>query len=176
MGACLAGDANCDCQITVDEIIQAVNNSLNGCTNFGSCSLPEHEMMCCEAPPTPGTPTATPTPSMTPHGSIPTATATPTPPATATETTGHSGPCVGDCNGNGQVTVDDLIRMVNIALDLQPLCGGEGGGGCLAGDANCDCRITVDDIIRAVNNSLADVCMDFGNCQLPEHEAECCGG
>ena len=86
MGACLAGDANCDCQITVDEIIQAVNNSLNGCTNFGSCSLPDHEMMCCEAPPTPGTPTATPTPSMTPHGAIPTATATPTPPATPTAT------------------------------------------------------------------------------------------
>src|SRR5512143_261113 len=106
MGACLAGDANCDCQITVDEIIQAVNNSLNGCTNFGSCSLPDHEMMCCEAPPTPGTPTATPPPSMTPHGAIPTATATPTPPATPTATV--SGPCVGDCNGNGTVTVDDL--------------------------------------------------------------------
>ena len=174
MGACLAGDANCDCQITVDEIIQAVNNSLNGCTNFGSCSLPDHEMMCCEAPPTPNTPTATPTPSMTPHGAIPTATATPTPPATPTATV--SGPCVGDCNGNGQVTVDDLIRMVNIALALQPLCAGEGGGGCLAGDGNCDCRITVDDIIRAVNNSLADVCTDFDNCQLPEHEAQCCSG
>jgi Tol biopolymer transport system component len=174
MGACLAGDADCDCQITVDEIIQAVNNSLMGCMTFGSCSLPEHELMCCAGSPTPNTPTATVTPTMTPHGAIPTATATPTPPATSTPTT--SGPCVGDCNGNGTVTVDDLIRMVNIALDLQPLCPGEGGGGCLSGDANCDCQITVDDIIRAVNNSLADTCIDFGNCQLPEHEAECCGG
>ena len=175
MGACLAGDADCDCQITVDEIIQAVNNSLNGCTTFDMCSLSEHEMICCSG--SPNTPTATVTPTMTPHGSIPTATATPTPPATPTATTsGQTGPCVGDCNGNGSVTVDDLIRMVNIALDLQPLCPGEGGSGCLAGDANCDCRITVDDIIRAVNNSLADECVDFDTCDLTEHSAQCCSG
>lgn len=175
MGACLAGDADCDCQITVDEIIQAVNNSLTGCTTFGSCSLPEHEQMCCAGAPTPGTPTATPNaPTATATPDHPTATATPTPPATATDTPAASGPCAGDCNGNGEVTVDDLIRMVNIALDLQPLCPGEGGG-CLAGDANCDCQITVDDIIRAVNNSLGDVCTDFGACQQPEHAAQCCG-
>ena len=97
-------------------------------------------MICCAGSPTPNTPTATATPTMTPHGSIPTATATPTPPATPTARRGESGACVGDCNGNGTVTVDDLIRMVNIALDLQPLCPGEGGLGCLSGDANCDCR------------------------------------
>ncbi|MBX3025271.1 PD40 domain-containing protein [bacterium] len=174
MGACLAGDANCDCQITVEEIIQAVNNSLMGCATFDVCPLAEHEMICCAGGP--ATPTATRTATMTPDGGAPTATATPTPPATPTATTsGPSGPCVGDCNGNGTVTVDDLIRMVNIALDLQPLCPGEGGGGCLAGDANCDCRITVDDIIRAVNNSLGDTCTDFGACQLSEHAAQCCG-
>jgi hypothetical protein len=159
---------------------------------FNMCSLAEHEMICCSGqstrtatptsdgftPTATGTPagtaspTGTNTPTMTPHGAIPTATATPTPPATPTV---PPGPCVGDCNGNGEVTVDDLIRMVNIALDLQPLCAGEGGAGCLAGDANCDCRITVDDIIRAVNNSLADTCIDFGACELPEHEAQCCG-
>ncbi len=176
VGACLAGDADCDCQITVDEIILAVNNSLMGCTTFDTCDLTQHEMMCCVQPPG-GTPTATPTP---PSGSgTPTDTATPTPPmtATATETSsGPTGPCVGDCNGNGSVTIDDLIKMVNIALDLQPLCPSESGTGCLAGDANCDCRITVDDIIRAVNNSLQDVCDDFGSCDLPEHEAQCCSG
>lgn len=174
VGGCLAGDATCDCQITVDEIIRAVNNNLNGCQDFGDCTVPELEMMCCEGSPTPSTPTATATPTMTPHGAVPTATATdtPSPPVTPTSTT--SGPCVGDCNGNGEVTVDDLIKMVNIALGLQPLCAGEGGGGCLAGDANCDCQITVDDIIRAVNNSL-DQCTDFGSCQLPEHAAQCCG-
>ena len=175
VGGCLAGDATCDCQITVDEIIRAVNNNLNGCHDYGDCTVSDLEMMCCEGSPTPSTPTATPTP--TPPGASPSATptgATPTPTG-PTPTPTHTGPCAGDCNGNGEVTVDDLIRMVNIALDLQPLCAGEGGGGCLAGDANCDCRITVDDIIRAVNNNLADVCTDFGSCQLPEHEAQCCG-
>jgi hypothetical protein len=28
---CLAGDANVDQQVTVDEILTAVNNALNGC-------------------------------------------------------------------------------------------------------------------------------------------------
>ncbi|MFN8643863.1 MAG: hypothetical protein U0802_20210 [Candidatus Binatia bacterium] len=175
VGGCLAGDATCDCQITVDEIIRAVNNNLEGCHDYGDCPVSQLEMMCCAGSPTPSTPTATPTP--TPPGPSPSATptgATPTPTG-PTPTPTHTGPCVGDCNGNGEVTVDDLIRMVNIALGLQPLCAGEGGGGCLAGDANCDCQITVDDIIRAVNNNLADVCSDFGSCQLPEHEAQCCG-
>jgi hypothetical protein len=31
VGNCLAGDANGDRQITVDEILTAVNNALNGC-------------------------------------------------------------------------------------------------------------------------------------------------
>ncbi len=171
VGACLAGDANCDCQITIDEIVQAVNNNLLGCTTFGACSLQEHQMICCGDAPTP-TPTregATPTP--TSDGPIPSR--TPTPVATETPTSGPSGPCVGDCSGDGTVTIDELIRMVNIALGSQPLCGGEGGLGCLAGDANCDCQITVDDIIRAVNNNL-NGCSDFGACQPPEHEAMCC--
>jgi Tol biopolymer transport system component len=173
-GACLAGDSNCDCQVTVDEIVQAVNNSLMGCMTFDICPLSEHEMICCSGERM--TPTATRTATPPPEGPTPTATGLPTGTATATvtPTEGPAGPCVGDCNGNGEVTVDDLIRMVNIALDLQPLCPGEGGG-CLAGDANCDCRITVDDIIRAVNNSLADTCIDFGSCEPAEHEAQCCG-
>ena len=149
-------------------LFRAVNNNLNGCEDFGSCSLTEHAELCCSGLPTP---TGTRTPTMTPHGAVPTATATPTPPATATPTTG--GACVGDCNGNGEVTVDDLIKMVNIALALQPLCPGDGAAGCLAGDANCDCQITVDDIIRAVNNSLG-TCTDFGACTPAAHAAQCC--
>lgn len=181
VGECLAGDANCDCQITVDEIIRAVNNNLNGCEDFGSCSLTEHEMICCSGgatpTPTPGTPIATPTSTATPDGPIPTFTAThtPTTPEGPTPTATPIGACVGDCNGNGEVTVDDLIKMVNIALALAPLCPAEGAAGCLAGDANCDCQITVDDIIRAVNNSLG-TCTDFGACEPAEHAAQCCGG
>lgn len=102
------------------------------------------------------------------------ASGTPIPTATPTETPGMA-PCVGDCNGNGTVTVDDLVRMVNIALELAPLCPEDANFGCLAGDANCDCSITVDEIVRAVQNALQG-CVDFGGCTLGAHEMLCCEG
>ena len=57
--------------------------------------------------------------------------------------------CVGDCNGDGQVTVNELIVMVNIALGNAPLSQ------CTAGDANTDGEITINEIIAAVNNTLS---------------------
>ncbi|MFI5394500.1 MAG: hypothetical protein ACHQ9S_03110 [Candidatus Binatia bacterium] len=57
-------------------------------------------------------------------------------------------PCIGDCNGNGSVTVDEILTMVNIALGNTPLSA------CTAGDGNCDGRITVDEILTAVNAAL----------------------
>ncbi|MCX8072232.1 MAG: hypothetical protein N3C12_07265 [Candidatus Binatia bacterium] len=56
--------------------------------------------------------------------------------------------CVGDCDGDGQVTIEEIIKMVNVALELQPV------GSCAAGDANSDGAITVDEIILAVNKAL----------------------
>ena len=38
--------------------------------------------------------------------------------------------CTGDCAGDGEVTVTDLIKMVNISLETAAL------EGCTAGDAN----------------------------------------
>jgi hypothetical protein len=66
---------------------------------------------------------------------------TPTPVPTAVS-------CAGDCDGSGVVTVDELIIMVNIALDNAAI------GACEAGDANHDGQITVDEIITAVNKAL----------------------
>jgi Tol biopolymer transport system component len=157
-GGCLAGDANCDCEITVDEIIRAVQNSLQGCHDYGDCTLEQDEQMCCAVPP--GTRTATPTRTITPTPS-------------ATPSTGTM-VCVGDCNGSGGVSINELIRMVNIALGLQALCPSDSTGGCLAGDANCDCRITVDEIIQGVNNAL-NGCTHFTQCPAAQHEASCCG-
>jgi hypothetical protein len=57
-------------------------------------------------------------------------------------------PCEGDCNGDGQVTVDELLTMVNIALGNTPVTT------CEAGDANHDGEITVDEILTALNNAL----------------------
>ncbi|MFI5395271.1 MAG: hypothetical protein ACHQ9S_07025 [Candidatus Binatia bacterium] len=86
------------------------------------------------------TPTSTATATLT---LAPTATATPPPTATATPV-----PCVGDCGGDGHVTVDELLLMVNIALGTADLSA------CKAGDANGDGHITVDEILTAVNNAL----------------------
>ncbi len=87
----------------------------------------------------------------------PTSSATPTPTATATVTATSTGPqstvtptalpCVGDCNGDGQVTVDEILTMVNLTLN-------GGTTGCPAGDANGDGVITVDEILTAVTNAL----------------------
>lgn len=57
--------------------------------------------------------------------------------------------CVGDCNLDQQVTVDELITMINVAL------GTAGVGSCVAGDGNHDGDITVDEIISAVAHALS---------------------
>ncbi len=70
----------------------------------------------------------------------PAAAPTPTPPPVS--------PCVGDCNDDQQVTVDEIVTMVGIAL------GNGQRSDCRAGDANNDGLITVDEILSAVNNAL----------------------
>lgn len=65
--------------------------------------------------------------------------------------------CTGDCSGNGEVTVDEIVTMVNLALT-------GGTSGCTAGDANADGSITVDEIITAVNFALTGCPPDGGAC------------
>jgi hypothetical protein len=57
-------------------------------------------------------------------------------------------PCVGDCNTDHGVTIDEILAMVNIAL------GGVSGAPCPAGDASHDGQITVDEILTAVHHAL----------------------
>ena len=75
----------------------------------------------------------------------PTSTATASPTGTASV---GSPSCVGDCNGDEEVTVDELISGVNIAL------GSASVDTCLPMDANGDREVTVDELIAAVNNGL----------------------
>lgn len=56
--------------------------------------------------------------------------------------------CVGDCDGSGDVTVNELITMVNIALGSASLSS------CPAADADGSGDITINEIIAAVNNAL----------------------
>lgn len=57
--------------------------------------------------------------------------------------------CDGDCSGDRQVSVDELILAVAIAA------GKTGVDACDAGDANDDRRITVDEVVSAVGSALS---------------------
>jgi DNA-binding beta-propeller fold protein YncE len=61
--------------------------------------------------------------------------------------------CQGDCNGDGLVTVDELIRAVSISLEGSPYRL------CPPTDSNRDGAITVEELIGAVGTSL-DSCPD----------------
>jgi hypothetical protein len=56
--------------------------------------------------------------------------------------------CTGDCNDNDSVTVDELLKGVNIALGNLQLSQ------CSPFDLNGDGAVTVDEILTAVNNAL----------------------
>jgi hypothetical protein len=56
--------------------------------------------------------------------------------------------CVGDCNGNGTVAINELITGVTIALGNQPLSA------CPAFDANTDQHVAINELIAAVKNAL----------------------
>ncbi len=57
--------------------------------------------------------------------------------------------CAGDCNASGDVTIDELILMVSIAL------GNADVSACPIADADDSGTISVDRIVAAVNSALA---------------------
>lgn len=65
-----------------------------------------------------------------------------------TKAQAQSQTCVGDCNDSGTVTVDDIIIMVNVALEITPVSA------CPAGDPDHTGMITIANIIAAQNNAL----------------------
>jgi hypothetical protein len=76
---------------------------------------------------------------------------TPTPTPTPTRT---ALPCVGDCSGDGAVTVDEIVRMVNIALN-----GDTSASSCPGSDQWCSSgpvlgAVRIACLIDAVNNLL----------------------
>ncbi|MEO8604329.1 MAG: YncE family protein [bacterium] len=115
--------------------------------------------------PTPTTPSDTPTATLTPtvtrtptdtlndccfHHTCPELCGdTPTPASTTpTLTTPTPATCFGDCDGNGLVTVSDLVNLVNLAL------GNSSGSPCGLGAH----EVTIGDLIRAVNVAVNDGC------------------
>ena len=57
-------------------------------------------------------------------------------------------PCAGDCNGNGQVTIEELIRGVNIALGTLPATE------CTALDRDGGGHVTINELVAAVASAL----------------------
>jgi len=75
----------------------------------------------------------------------PAPTASPTPVSTPAE-------CVGDCDGNGTVSIDELVKGVNIALDNAEL------NTCPQFDADGSGTVTIDEVVKAVNAALSGSC------------------
>jgi hypothetical protein len=107
------------------------------------------------------TPTATATQTATAAIATPTSTPTTTSTTTAvsaspTPTTGVATPtatstpaaCVGDCNDDQIVSVDELVRGINIALGRDSLAE------CEPADGNANDVVTIDEIVRAVSNAI----------------------
>lgn len=57
--------------------------------------------------------------------------------------------CAGDCNGDGVVSVDELLTTAAIAL------GDAGVDACAAGDSNRDGRVDLADVVTAVDNGVS---------------------
>jgi hypothetical protein len=57
-------------------------------------------------------------------------------------------PCVGDCNGSETVTIEELIRGVQIVLGNQPVSN------CPSLDRSGTGTVSISDMINAVNNTL----------------------
>lgn len=81
--------------------------------------------------------------TVTVDGMAPTSTPTSAATPTATQT---PLPCFGDCDGDGQVTVNDILTLVNLAV------GNADISTCSAEDA--DTQVTIDLVLAAVNNAL----------------------
>ena len=99
--------------------------------------------------PAPETPTSTACPTSTVTTPTSTSTLTPTPTATPTPI-----PCIGDCDVSHSVTVDEVVKGVNIALGTATL------DQCRAFDCNGNAQVTVDCLVKAVNAAL-------GGCGIP---------
>jgi hypothetical protein len=83
----------------------------------------------------------------------PSATATSSDTATPSPTKGAS-VCVGDCNADGQVTIEELVQTTGLTV-RGGKAGGEGPIGCAAADQDESGTITVDELLAAIGSALS---------------------
>src|SRR5262245_48299936 len=58
------------------------------------------------------------------------------------------GMCAGDCNEDGAVSIDDLVKTVNVALSAMPMSA------CMSADPDSDSKVQIDEVVHAVQNSI----------------------
>lgn len=116
--------------------VNVSNRTLQGlCRNYTPTATSSRIIIPATPSPSPGLPdTATPTP-----------TAIPTPSATATHLLKA---CIGDCDGDGELTIDELVVGVNLALGNRPLAE------CPSFDADGSGSVTVTELIEAILYNL----------------------
>lgn len=68
--------------------------------------------------------------------------------------------CTADCDGNGAVTVNEIVTVLNIGLGNRPLAD------CRAGDSSGDGLVTVDEIVAGLNFALVG-CPSVGPSATP---------
>lgn len=137
--------------------VTATATDANGTSQFSSRFIvtalltPTPSPRATATPPPTATATITRKPTFTPSASrTPTATkiatTTPTPPQSPVATPA----CVGDCDGNSQVMVNELILGVTIALGSAEMSA------CPPLDVDDNGHVTINELIQAVNAALSD--------------------
>jgi hypothetical protein len=71
-----------------------------------------------------------------------------TSPSYVVDIAGPAVPCAGDCDGSGEVNVDELVRGVNIALGDESLVS------CAGLDRDGNGAVTIDELVAAINAAL----------------------
>lgn len=152
-----------DCHRCVPETGACVPNRVGqSCDDFNECTgstICSAEGGCVAgtaqstATPThttgPGVNTPTPTSSTgIPTNTVSVNTATPTSTPGTPTATPTQGRCVGDCNSNGTVAVNELVTGVNIALDRADI------GDCPQFDINSNGGAEVNELVSGVNSLL----------------------
>lgn len=56
--------------------------------------------------------------------------------------------CVGDCNGDGEVLINEVVAVVNIFLDTNPVAS------CMNADQNGDGQVLINEVVGSVNSFL----------------------
>lgn len=63
--------------------------------------------------------------------------------------------CTGDCDGDGQVTIGEVVKCINLFLG-QPLCDTRDASlGCPVADSNLDGTVSIGEVVQCVNRFLS---------------------